>query len=310
MALGTCYSQPAVNTQLFTVRKHDNVIVSTEDVRLILARAAKILNDEFLIADQPNNGKGKAGKGGKGNGKDQGNNKSPQAGPIQMEFRLMGEVGKMKTIDETLLQATYTATARRAIRDSERNGRFVTPAVDSVMFSANRSEGLQINIVAAIIQPCPELVLFSPTVRQQVSTTSEYPWLGCSEVGGSVSVLRLVRRKQDVTIYDEWITGEALLWAHEIGHLFGLRHLSSEWRLPPLRGGFSWLMMQPYRPHSTRLLPQEVDVIAGGVARTLPVFFPLTFSFDFATAVPSDGGWYIAFNAASLRLAKPDYFRH
>jgi len=39
--------------------------------------------------------------------------------------------------------------------------------------------------------------------------------------------------------------------------------------------------------------------VAGGVARQLPVTFPLTFSFDFRTDAPSDGGWAIGFNAAT-----------
>jgi sugar lactone lactonase YvrE len=39
--------------------------------------------------------------------------------------------------------------------------------------------------------------------------------------------------------------------------------------------------------------------VGGGVSRTLPVTFPLTFSFDFTTAVPTDGGWFIALNAVS-----------
>lgn len=39
--------------------------------------------------------------------------------------------------------------------------------------------------------------------------------------------------------------------------------------------------------------------VAGGIQRTLDVTFPLSFSFDFSTNTPSDGGWLIAFNAAS-----------
>ena len=40
----------------------------------------------------------------------------------------------------------------------------------------------------------------------------------------------------------------------------------------------------------------EVNV-AGGIQRTLVVTFPLTFSFDFSTAAPADGGWLVGFNA-------------
>jgi hypothetical protein len=40
--------------------------------------------------------------------------------------------------------------------------------------------------------------------------------------------------------------------------------------------------------------------VAGGIARTLDVTFPLSFSFDFSTSAPSDGGWFIGFNAASV----------
>jgi hypothetical protein len=39
--------------------------------------------------------------------------------------------------------------------------------------------------------------------------------------------------------------------------------------------------------------------VAGGIKRTLDVTFPLSFSFDFSTSAPSDGGWFIGFNAAS-----------
>jgi len=39
--------------------------------------------------------------------------------------------------------------------------------------------------------------------------------------------------------------------------------------------------------------------VAGGVQRTLDVTFPLSFSFDFSTTAPSDGGWQINFNAAT-----------
>lgn len=42
----------------------------------------------------------------------------------------------------------------------------------------------------------------------------------------------------------------------------------------------------------------EYDV-AGGIQRTLDVTFPLSFSFDFSTTTPSDGGWGISFNAAN-----------
>jgi hypothetical protein len=38
--------------------------------------------------------------------------------------------------------------------------------------------------------------------------------------------------------------------------------------------------------------------VAGGIGRTLDVTFPLSFSFDFSTDTPSDGGWQIGFNAA------------
>ena len=39
--------------------------------------------------------------------------------------------------------------------------------------------------------------------------------------------------------------------------------------------------------------------VAGGIERKLDVTFPLTFTFDFSTAAPSDGGWQIGFNSAS-----------
>jgi hypothetical protein len=39
--------------------------------------------------------------------------------------------------------------------------------------------------------------------------------------------------------------------------------------------------------------------VAGGIERTLDVTFPVSFSFDFSTNTPSDGGWLIAFNAVS-----------
>jgi hypothetical protein len=39
--------------------------------------------------------------------------------------------------------------------------------------------------------------------------------------------------------------------------------------------------------------------VAGGIQRTLDVTFPLSFSFDFNTDAPSDGGWQITFNAAT-----------
>ncbi len=39
--------------------------------------------------------------------------------------------------------------------------------------------------------------------------------------------------------------------------------------------------------------------VAGGIARTLDVTFPASFSFDFSTSAPSDGGWSISFNASN-----------
>jgi hypothetical protein len=42
----------------------------------------------------------------------------------------------------------------------------------------------------------------------------------------------------------------------------------------------------------------KIDV-AGGVARILRVSFPLSFSFDFRTDAPTDGGWIIGFNAGA-----------
>jgi hypothetical protein len=45
----------------------------------------------------------------------------------------------------------------------------------------------------------------------------------------------------------------------------------------------------------------EVNV-AGGIQRILDVTFPLTFSFDFSTAAPADGGWLIGFNAIGTTI--------
>src|SRR5712671_4322511 len=39
--------------------------------------------------------------------------------------------------------------------------------------------------------------------------------------------------------------------------------------------------------------------VAGGISRTLDITFPVSFSFDFSTNTPSDGGWLIAVNAVS-----------
>jgi hypothetical protein len=39
--------------------------------------------------------------------------------------------------------------------------------------------------------------------------------------------------------------------------------------------------------------------VAGGIERALTVTFPLSFSFDFSTDAPADGGWLIGFNASS-----------
>ncbi len=41
----------------------------------------------------------------------------------------------------------------------------------------------------------------------------------------------------------------------------------------------------------------------GGVYRTLAVTFPITFSFQFRTDKPADGGWDIRFNAANVSSA-------
>lgn len=43
----------------------------------------------------------------------------------------------------------------------------------------------------------------------------------------------------------------------------------------------------------------------GGAFRNLTVTFPLRFSFDFSTADPAGGGWFIAFNAASTLIPGP-----
>src|SRR5262249_34925311 len=50
--------------------------------------------------------------------------------------------------------------------------------------------------------------------------------------------------------------------------------------------------------------------LAGGVARTLSVSFPLSFSFDFRTLNAgidpyNDSGWFIAFNAANAAYDSP-----
>jgi len=39
--------------------------------------------------------------------------------------------------------------------------------------------------------------------------------------------------------------------------------------------------------------------VAGGIARNLDVTFPVSFAFNFSTNAPTDGGWQIAFNAAT-----------
>lgn len=48
--------------------------------------------------------------------------------------------------------------------------------------------------------------------------------------------------------------------------------------------------------------------IAGGIVRTLDVTFPATFSYDFSTATPSDGGWSITFNASGANWLPTDAF--
>jgi len=45
----------------------------------------------------------------------------------------------------------------------------------------------------------------------------------------------------------------------------------------------------------------EIDV-AGGIARTLRVPFPIAFSFDFSTNTPLDGGWLVGFNALAENI--------
>ncbi|HEV1284317.1 MAG TPA: hypothetical protein VNU44_03375 [Bryobacteraceae bacterium] len=45
--------------------------------------------------------------------------------------------------------------------------------------------------------------------------------------------------------------------------------------------------------------------LGGGVVRSLSVAFPLSFSFDFSTADPANGGWFIAFNAVSTLVPGP-----
>jgi len=42
--------------------------------------------------------------------------------------------------------------------------------------------------------------------------------------------------------------------------------------------------------------------VAGGIKRTLDVTFPLSFSFDFSTSAPADGGWLIGLNAAGTNV--------
>jgi hypothetical protein len=46
-------------------------------------------------------------------------------------------------------------------------------------------------------------------------------------------------------------------------------------------------------------------VFGGGIYRTLSVGFPLTFSFEFSTANPLDGGWFLAVNAVSTLVPGP-----
>jgi hypothetical protein len=46
--------------------------------------------------------------------------------------------------------------------------------------------------------------------------------------------------------------------------------------------------------------------VAGGIERTLDVTFPLSFSFDFSTDTPSDGGWLMGFNAAGANVLIAD----
>jgi hypothetical protein len=50
--------------------------------------------------------------------------------------------------------------------------------------------------------------------------------------------------------------------------------------------------------------------VAGGIQRTLDITFPVSFSFDFSTNTPSDGGWLIAFNATASKLTDGTPERH
>src|SRR5882762_8816719 len=47
------------------------------------------------------------------------------------------------------------------------------------------------------------------------------------------------------------------------------------------------------------------NAVGGGIFRNLSVAFPLNFSFDFSTADPANGGWFIAFNAVSTLVPGP-----
>jgi hypothetical protein len=248
-AAATDASVPAPKLLKFTVRKHPSIALSESDVSTILSLAGQLLNGACKQAGQSAKGK------------------TLKKEWCELKFQLASSLEPMATLDKDLLRRNhYSEDAISAVKVSEETGLYGRNAIQAVIASSRADDGLQINIVRNIVSAtCPddfEPILEPSRVgasKRKLPEDGIYLVLGCSAIFGHAAVIRSgatgARKDKD------WFKGEAALWAHEIAHLLGLKDLDASIVPRPGTAAPGWLMVHPYRSDSSRLFPEECDVL-------------------------------------------------
>lgn len=232
----------------FNVRRHPSVVVDEREVRNILSMASRVLNASCKEAGQLKIAK------------------KLKKQWCELEFQLHGTLQLMTPLDQEILRRNHYSEERiRAIKISENSGLYGTDAVQAVIASGSR-EGFTINIVRNIVAPCPrefdsliEEQRGFGSVRRKHTPNDAYRDMGCTHILGHTGVIQ--SPAADVKKDKEWLRAESVLWAHEIAHFLGLEDLEDTVVPRPPMESPGLLMMYPYAVDSTKLFPQECDVL-------------------------------------------------
>ena len=232
-------SAPPQNVIRIAVCRNAKVSFSVDDARAVLTEVAVILNQEYK--------------------------RLHKTGPAQeVGFALLFQQGDkeipvLPKVDQAFLQSRRYDV--EAVQQSEKTGTYGDDAIGSaIAVRSGQKDTLQIDVVGALERDkCPERGI-------PVEPASERSpiLLGCSAISTSV-VAQFPRPPVGIEEYDRWIHLQAVLWAHELGHLVGLHHLNQGFsklrRWPPLVGkATNYLMMPHYEPEGWQLLKEESEV--------------------------------------------------